>query len=105
MQINTLGKSTTAPPLATDTAIYIRRHRDRSTHRNIIAAYRAAHPLCERCIREAHTFPTAQIHHIVPVAECGLTAPGNLLALCAPCHNTISLMPRHVQRMLKEDYQ
>jgi hypothetical protein len=101
MRLQYLGKSTTAPPLATDTARMVRAHRDNTRHRRIIAAYRAAHPLCERCIAEGRTAATAEIHHIQHVAEGGATANENLLAACDPCHRTIDEVPKEQQRAWK----
>jgi hypothetical protein len=102
MRINYLKARAMVATVPDDTARMIRAHRNYQPHRNIIVAYRAAHPLCERCLHEGRTRATEEIHHVVPVAECGVTAPGNLLALCLPCHTGIDGVPRDEQVAFKE---
>lgn len=46
----------------------------------------SANPICERC-REVFA---AHVHHVKPLKECTpaqKTAQGNLMSLCASCHN------------------
>lgn len=38
---------------------------------------------CEKCLRVTDRF---EIDHVLPVAEGGDNGPGNLRALCVPCH-------------------
>ena len=45
----------------------------------------AAHPLCARCLPRRHV-EAAELHHLVPVADGGTNAPGNLQPLCSECH-------------------
>jgi hypothetical protein len=101
VRIGYLSAHTPAPALRTDTAAMIRAHRDNPRHRRIIAAYRAAHPLCQRCIAEARTCATEEIHHIRQVSERGLTTDANLLALCLACHHSIGGVPEDQQRAWK----
>ena len=105
MRIDYLNTKANAKPLQTDTAFMVRRHRDRQVHRGIIAAYRASHPLCERCMAEGRTSATAEIHHVHAVAEGGRTENANLLGLCLPCHTAIDAIPRALQFAMKQDNQ
>jgi 5-methylcytosine-specific restriction endonuclease McrA len=101
MRIMYLGKPSNAPALRTDTAAMIRKHRDNARHRRIIATYRKAHPLCERCLVQGHTSGADEIHHMVPVAEGGQTRDENLLSLCLRCHVLIALAPLPLQVQIK----
>jgi hypothetical protein len=101
MRISYLGKPSNAPALRTDTAAMIRKHRDNSRHRRIIAAYRRAHPLCEWCLAQGRTSAASEIHHIRAVAEGGPTSDDNLLALDMRCHLLIALTPVSIQLQIK----
>jgi len=67
----------------------IDRHRKNTRNRKMIASYRVAHPLCERCLHHHHTTPTEQIHHMIRVEDGGNSEHENLLALCRECHLNI----------------
>jgi len=101
MRIATLNTKATAKPLKADTAIMIRQHRANATNRNIIDAYRASHPLCERCAAGGYTQPTEHVHHIRPLSEGGNSQPDNLLAVCRPCHKLIHHEPLEQQLTYK----
>lgn len=49
--------------------------------------YAAAHPLCERCLKEGRLTPVEEVHHIVPVTQGGDHRESNLMSLCQSCHN------------------
>lgn len=62
--------------------------------RSLRLSYLAAHPYCERCLKDMRHTPATQVHHVAPV-EWGKTLEdkvrrcydaGNLMALCQPCH-------------------
>ena len=102
MKIGNLNmKAQAGTTLASATTIAIRAHRNHARHARIIAQYRRDHPLCERCGRAA----SAEIHHVDRVEHGGVTEPGNLLALCEPCHLTIEdeLTPAQ-QLALKQEH-
>ena len=52
--------------------------------------YIAAHPLCEQCAKEGRITPAQEVHHILPLSRGGTHAEGNLMALCTPCHSSIT---------------
>lgn len=52
-------------------------------------SYAAAHPLCERCLKEGKYVPTEEIHHKLPLSKGGTHARENLIALCKSCHAKI----------------
>jgi 5-methylcytosine-specific restriction endonuclease McrA len=89
--------------LQADSTINIREHRANARHRRIIADYKAAHPLCERCLGQ-HGMLTAmdQVHHIKPIADGGVSEPYNLMSLCEGCHVTIDELSQGEQRAIKE---
>lgn len=64
-----------------------------STWRRLRIAYLSRNPLCANCKQRGRIVPAAEVHHIRPIAE----APelrlntDNLMALCKPCHSTITL--------------
>jgi hypothetical protein len=60
------------------TSLRTRRTRRPAAESRVMAAYRAAHPICEACRRE----PTRDSHHIVSEKSGGPAEPWNLLALC-----------------------
>ncbi|WOC31870.1 MULTISPECIES: HNH endonuclease [Caproicibacterium] len=53
--------------------------------------YAAAHPLCERCLKEGRLTPVEEVHHIVPVSQGGDHRESNLMSLCQSCHTKIHL--------------
>ena len=52
--------------------------------------YIAAHPLCEQCQKEGRMTPAQEVHHILPLSRGGTHAEANLMALCTPCHSSIT---------------
>ena len=53
--------------------------------------YAAAHPLCERCLKEGRYTPVEEVHHILPVSQGGDHRESNLMSLCQSCHTKIHL--------------
>ena len=102
MQIPYLAKSHAIKPLVTDTRAFVIAHRARAIHRRIIAAYRAGHPLCEKCLAGGLIRSAQEVHHITPVSEGGDTTPENLLSLCLPCHPSIHQIPKAQQLLFKQ---
>ena len=51
--------------------------------------YVAAHPLCERCLKEGRLTPVEEVHHIVPISQGGDHRESNLMSLCQSCHTKI----------------
>ena len=51
--------------------------------------YAAAHPLCERCLKEGRLTPMKEVHHILPVSQGGDHRDSNLMSLCQSCHTKI----------------
>ena len=51
--------------------------------------YAAAHPLCERCLKEGRYTPVEEVHHIVPISKGGDHRESNLMSLCQSCHTKI----------------
>ena len=55
-------------------------------------SYRDAHPLCERCLAEGKTTPSAEAHHKIRLTPQNLGRPeialcwDNIEALCEDCH-------------------
>jgi 5-methylcytosine-specific restriction protein A len=77
----TITTVTNALPTATrNTAGVWKRIRDR---------YAAAHPLCERCLKEGRYTPVEEVHHIVPISKGGDHRESNLMSLCQSCHTKI----------------
>ena len=60
------------------------------TWRKVRDRYRAAHPLCERCLERGRITPTQEVHHIKPLAQGGTNDDDNLTALCTSCHSEIT---------------
>ena len=54
-----------------------KRIRDRYIH---------AHPLCEDCLERQRYVPAAEVHHVIPLSQGGLSDVSNLRALCRSCH-------------------
>lgn len=50
------------------------------------ARYLKRHPRCVQCGR-----PATVVHHMVRVRNGGTNDDSNLRALCAPCHNAITM--------------
>lgn len=53
--------------------------------------YAAAHPLCERCLKEGRYSPMKEVHHILPISQGGDHCESNLMSLCQSCHTKIHL--------------
>jgi 5-methylcytosine-specific restriction protein A len=43
--------------------------------------------LCQVCLELGRPTPATQVDHIIPKASGGSDDPGNLRALCRPCHD------------------
>ena len=54
--------------------------------RTIRNLYIAKHPLCEECLAAGRHVRADEVHHIIPVAQGGVHAEENLMALCRSCH-------------------
>jgi len=52
--------------------------------------YIAAHPLCEECLKQGRITPAEEVHHILPLSRGGTNDTANLMALCKPCHSSIT---------------
>lgn len=53
--------------------------------------YAAAHPLCERCLKEGRYSPVEEVHHILPISQGGDHRESNLMSLCQSCHTKMHL--------------
>lgn len=42
--------------------------------------------LCQACIRQGRSTVASQVDHIKPKSQGGTDDPGNLAAICHPCH-------------------
>ena len=49
------------------------------------------HPLCEMCKSKGRYTKATEVHHIKPLAEGGTNDELNLMALCKPCHSSITI--------------
>lgn len=58
----------------------------------------ATNPLCEECMRAGRTTPANEVHHILPLADGGTHAMGNLMSLCKPCHSRFTLAETAMKR-------
>lgn len=76
-----------------------------------LRAWKLEHnPLCELCAAEGYVVAAVDIHHITPVEsahtdkemEALCFAPGNLQALCIPCHKAIH---QQLRSQTKEAHQ
>ena len=65
------------------------RKRYNAEWRRIRERYVAAHPLCERCLKEGRYTPAEHVHHILPLSEGGTNDEANLMAVCRSCHSKI----------------
>lgn len=61
------------------------------SERKRVAAYAAAHPLCERCLKEGRYTPVDEVHHILPISKGGDHRESNLMSLCQSCHTKIHI--------------
>lgn len=43
--------------------------------------------LCQECLRSGRPEVASQVDHIVPKSQQGTDDPGNLEAICRPCHD------------------
>lgn len=59
------------------------------TWRKIRAAYVAANPLCEECLKHNILTPVEEVHHILPIKQGGTHSFDNLMSLCHSCHEKI----------------
>lgn len=56
--------------------------------KNLSAAYRREHPLCEQCAKEGRITPADVVDHIREISDGGaLMDWENLQSLCHSCHN------------------
>lgn len=44
--------------------------------------------LCQPCLRKQRVTPATEVDHIKPKAKGGTDDPGNLEAICSPCHKS-----------------
>jgi 5-methylcytosine-specific restriction protein A len=79
-----------------EAAAYNRFQRDPDSNRRygrrwkqIRALYLAAHPLCERCNAGGRFVAATLVHHKRSVRDGGTHEVGNLMSLCASCHERI----------------
>jgi len=63
----------------------------------IRAAFVAAHPLCELCLKQGKVTPTEEVHHILPLRQGGTNDSKNLMALCKACHPSITMKDNNKQ--------
>ena len=59
--------------------------------KKIRARFLNQHPLCEMCRRQGRYTAATEVHHIKPLAEGGTNDFNNLMALCKPCHSSITI--------------
>jgi hypothetical protein len=43
---------------------------------------------CQICLK---SFPTLELHHLIPLKQNGSDSPDNLISVCRKCHNLIEL--------------
>lgn len=67
------------------------RKRYGSEWRKVRSRYIKAHPLCEECLKHGLYTPAQEVHHILPLSRGGTNVVQNLMALCKPCHSSISV--------------
>ena len=60
-----------------------------SAWRRIRDRHLAGHPLCEMCKEQGRYVLATLVHHIKPLSEGGTHDEGNLMSLCASCHERI----------------
>ena len=66
----------------------VRRERSSSCYRRARRAFLARNPYCHACKAKGVVMPSAEVDHIVPLADGGpFWDQANLQALCAPCHD------------------
>lgn len=58
--------------------------------KRVRAVYIQAHPLCEECLKHGRITPAEEVHHILPLSRGGTNDASNLMALCKPCHSSIT---------------
>ena len=62
--------------------------RTHARYRRARRAYLALHPYCEACKAKGIVMPSAELDHIVPLADGGpLWGESNWQALCEACHD------------------
>lgn len=62
-------------------------------------SYRAAHPLCEECLKHGVMRPMAVVDHITELKDGGaLLDVNNLQSLCMACHNRKTEAQRKLRR-------
>ena len=65
--------------------------------RKVRAIKLARDPLCECCLRTAHTTAATQVHHRKPAHQCGVFEfhdLANLQSICTRCHALLSAKER-----------
>ena len=48
--------------------------------------------LCQPCLRLNRATPATAVDHITPKAKGGTDSPGNLQAICTPCHDAKTIV-------------
>lgn len=71
----------------------VKRQRGRAGQR-ARAQVMAEEPLCRTCLKNNRTTPSAEVDHIVPLAEGGSDTRSNKQGLCKPCHEAKSAAER-----------
>lgn len=59
--------------------------------RKLRARFLQQNPLCEICKRQGRYTIATEVHHIKPLAVGGTNDFENLMALCKPCHSSITM--------------
>lgn len=64
-----------------------------ATWRKLRLWFLQRNPLCAECSKRGRIRPAAEVHHIRTIAEAPELRldPDNLMALCKPCHSSITL--------------
>ncbi len=78
-------------------ALYNKYQRDPTTRKrygkhwkHIRDRYIIAHPLCEKCFKDAKITKAQEVHHVIPLSNGGNHDTDNLMSLCKSCHSTIT---------------
>jgi 5-methylcytosine-specific restriction protein A len=59
------------------------------TWKKIRAAFLAAHPLCELCLKDGRLTPATLVHHRRKLTDGGTNDRDNFQALCQECHSRL----------------
>ena len=62
------------------------------------ARFLLQHPLCQQCKCEGRLAAAEEVHHILPLANCGTNDDSNLMALCKSCHSRITITGGNTHR-------